>query len=112
MKINDLWGKLIVLALVAVLVGVWAYFGIYCLSELLFDIPCAGCGMTRAYLALLRLDLSGAFEMHPMFWSVPILLLFYLFDGKVFRKKWINTAILVLIFAGFFVNWIFKIINI
>ena len=110
MKINDFKQKLIVLTATAVLVFAWAYFGIYCLFKKLLGIPCPGCGMTRAYLALLRLDIRGAFEMHPMFWSVPILLVFYLFDGKVFRKEWINVAILVLIFAGFLVNWIFNLI--
>ena len=110
MKINNLKEKLITCAAVAVVVWAWAYFRIFCLFKLIFKIPCPGCGMTRAYLALLRLDIAGAFDMHPMFWSVPILLVFYLFDWKIFRKEWINTAILVLIFAGFFVNWIFKLI--
>ena len=110
MKIKGLKEKLISLAAIAAVVCAWAYLGIYCLFVRLFGIPCPGCGMTRAYLALLRLDVTGAFEMHPMFWSVPILVLFYLFDGKIFRPRWINTAILTLIFIGFFINWIFKLI--
>ena len=110
MKINNLKQKLMILAAAAALVFAWAYFGIYCLFKRFFGIPCPGCGMTRAYLALLRLDIRGAFEMHPMFWSVPILLLFYLFDAKVFRREWMNVVTLVLIFAGFLVNWIFKLI--
>ncbi|MBQ3182044.1 MAG: DUF2752 domain-containing protein [Clostridia bacterium] len=112
MKIKGLKEKLITLAVAAVLVFAWAYFGIYCLFKRLLGIPCPGCGMTRAYLALMRLDFARAFEMHPMFWSVPILLIFYLFDGRVFRKEWINVTVLALIFAGFLINWIFKIINI
>ena len=110
MKIKGLKEKLITLAAVGLTVAAWAYFRIFCLFKLIFKIPCPGCGMTRAYLALLRLDVAGAFEMHPMFWSVPILLVFYLFDGKIFRPRWINTAILTLIFIGFFINWIFKLI--
>lgn len=110
MKINNIKQKLITLAAAAALVFAWAYFGIYCLFKKLFGIPCPGCGMTRAYLALLRFDIRGAFEMHPMFWSVPILLVFYLFDGRVFSKEWINVAVLVLIFAGFLVNWVLKLV--
>lgn len=31
----------------------------------LSGIPCAGCGMTRAFFALLHLDLASAFHWHP-----------------------------------------------
>jgi len=48
--------------------------------------------------------------MHSMFWSVPILLLYYLFDGHLFPKKWINTVILSLIALGFALNWILHLI--
>ena len=38
-------------------------------------IPCPGCGITRAYLALLSLDWKAAFRYHPLFFMVlPILL--------------------------------------
>ena len=110
MKIKDLKEKLITLSAVVVLTAVWKWLGIQCVFLRLFGIPCPGCGMTRAYLALLRFDFARAFEMHPMFWSVPILIIFYIFDGKIFPRKWINTLILVLIFGGFLVNWVFMFI--
>src|SRR5574344_1220535 len=50
----------------------------------LFGIPCPGCGMTRAFIALSRLDIPGAFSANPVFPAVPILFLFILFDGKLF----------------------------
>lgn len=31
----------------------------------LSGIPCAGCGMTRAFFALIRLDFASAFYWHP-----------------------------------------------
>lgn len=43
-----------------------------CIFYRLFGIPCAGCGMTRAYLALLRLDIHAAFEYHCLF-PIPAL---------------------------------------
>jgi hypothetical protein len=37
-----------------------------CLSAALLHIPCPGCGMTRATLALLHGDLSSALAFHPL----------------------------------------------
>lgn len=43
-----------------------------CVFRLMTGIPCPGCGMTRAWLAALRLDFAAAFAYHPLFWAVPI----------------------------------------
>lgn len=43
-----------------------------CVFRLMTGIPCPGCGMTRAWLAALRLDFTAAFAYHPLFWVVPI----------------------------------------
>lgn len=45
--------------------------GVTCPIRFLTGISCAGCGMSRAWLSLLRLDLAGAFYYHPLFW-LPI----------------------------------------
>jgi hypothetical protein len=37
-----------------------------CLMALALRIPCPGCGMTRATMALLHGDLAGAFALHPL----------------------------------------------
>lgn len=54
--------------------------GVTCPIRFLTGISCAGCGMSRAWLSLLRLDLAGALYYHPLFW-LPIpaaaLLLFH-----------------------------------
>lgn len=54
-----------------------AWFALYlldigCVFRLMTGIPCPGCGMTRAWLAALRLDFAAAFAYHPLFWVVPI----------------------------------------
>lgn len=41
-----------------------------CPTAALLGVPCPGCGLTRATLALLRGDLSGALHLHPL---VPVL---------------------------------------
>ena len=48
-----------------------------CLFINIFGLPCPACGMTRAYISLVHLDTKKAFYYHPLFWSVPLILLGY-----------------------------------
>lgn len=41
-------------------------FGIPCVFHLLTGLQCPGCGVSRMCLALLRLDLPGAWEANPV----------------------------------------------
>ena len=79
-----------------------------CIYQRLFGMDCIGCGMTRALLSVLRLDFYAAFSYHPMFWSLPVLYVYFLCDGRVFRSKLWNGVVLGGIGLGFFVNWILK----
>ncbi|MCS6901310.1 MAG: DUF2752 domain-containing protein [Myxococcales bacterium] len=45
-----------------------------CLLYIFFHIPCPACGLTRAGLRLLSLDLEGATRFQPL--AVPLLVLF------------------------------------
>ena len=110
MEIKNRKDKLFTLALLAVLLGIYLLLSIPCPIQKFLHFPCPGCGMTRAWLCVLRLDFGGAFRMHSMFWSVPLLIVYYLFDGRLFRCKWIDRVILCLIALGFVVNWIIHLI--
>lgn len=69
MRKKDLEALLIIAAFYAAMMLV----GITCPIRFLTGISCAGCGMTRAWLSLLHLDLSSAFSYHPLFWlPVPV----------------------------------------
>ena len=108
MKINKPWEKLITIGIIIIIAaGMW-FLSIPCPFLWLFKTPCLGCGMSRAYASLLRLDFAAAFHFHPMFWAVPILVLLYLFDGKLFKKKWLNTALVVAVLSAFFICWIVR----
>lgn len=69
-------------------------------------IRCAGCGMSRALIALLNGDILLSLKYHFMLFSVPILFLYIIFDGKPFKNKRLNTAVLILILSGFAVRWL------
>lgn len=56
--------------------------GITCPIRFITGISCPGCGMTRAWLAVLRLDWAAAFQYHPLFWLVPLAV-----AGFFLRKK-------------------------
>ena len=57
-----------------------------CPFRLLFGIPCAGCGMTRAIIEAIHLNFKGAFYYHPLFFIIPTVVIFFLFIDK-FSKR-------------------------
>ena len=109
-KISYLKQKLLLTAGYLAIVAVLGYFQVSCFFVTLFGIPCPGCGMTRAVLAALRLDLGAAFGYHPMFWSMPILYLYFLLDHGLFPGKWWDRLVLITIGGGFLVNWLTKLL--
>lgn len=75
-----------------------------CVFYHLTGVPCPGCGITRAYLATMRLDFVTAFRMHPL-WpvTVPVLMWAFWKKGSFFadrRKNMIFTGILVVVYIG------------
>lgn len=74
----------------------------------IFHIECLTCGMTHALLSAVKLDFKTAFHFHPMFWSVPIIALYILFEGRLFKKRALNVIILSLIAIGFVVQYVLK----
>lgn len=106
-KIKNWKVKLAVTALVGAL-----YFVLYlahakCIFLTFTGYPCPGCGMTRACISALHGQFLTAFRYHGMFWSLPVLYLYILFDGKLFRRKYLDTVILVLIAIGFAINYVY-----
>ena len=92
----------------ALILLVFGYFQIPCFLLSLLGIPCPGCGMTRAVLSALHFQWAAAFRYHPMFWSMPVLYLYFLFDGRLLGRK-TDRVLLWSIAVGFFLQWIWKI---
>jgi len=74
-----------------------------CLWKYIFGIECPGCGYSRALICAMQFDLKDAMSYNPMFWSFPILLLYFIFDGKVFKNRLINILVISIVFLGFIV---------
>lgn len=85
------------------------FFNIKCPFKLIFKIPCPGCGITRAYICVLRLEFKKAFEFNHVFWAVPILFFLLITEGKQSGKKWINIAVYSVVLFVFIINWIYEV---
>lgn len=84
----------------------YIHFG--CIFQRFLHIPCPGCGMTRAIKSAMTLDWAAAFSYHPMVFSLPLVAGYILTNGRLFTHKGFNDFILVLIGAGFLINYIIK----
>ncbi|MCR4843026.1 MAG: DUF2752 domain-containing protein [Eubacterium sp.] len=74
---------------VAIIAALYAFFwfvGIGCPIKYVTGVSCLGCGMTRAWLAVLRLDFSAAFYYHPLFWLVPIGVVWFVYRRRIPKK--------------------------
>lgn len=101
--------KILIAVIYLIVVAIFYIFDLPCVYVKLFGVYCPGCGMTRAILSALQFDFISAFKYHPMFWTMPFVLAYLTFDGKLFKNKKINNIILILIAIGFLINWLIKI---
>lgn len=73
--------------------------GITCPIRFVTGISCAGCGMSRAWLSLLRLDFQAAFSYHPLFLLPPAAVVLVLLSKRIPKKLYqIAMAVMVILF--------------
>lgn len=113
LRIQNWKGKLLFILFFFAIVAVYWFGGFSCPVRSFFAwlapqwrVTCPGCGLTRALVYALQLDFVSALKMHAMIWSVPVLIIYWLFDFHIFKKEWIDNVILCLFGVGFLVNWI------
>jgi hypothetical protein len=59
-----------------------------CIWKSIFDIRCPGCGLTRAFMFLLQLDFTAAWDSNPLIFVVFPALSYYIINDIVkFVKK-------------------------
>lgn len=78
-----------------------------------FNIPCPGCGISRAHMAALSFDFKLAFKTHPLFFTVLPIILYT--AHKNLLKKALNpkleTAILICLLLLFIGVYIFRLVK-
>lgn len=82
-----------------------------CPIRFLTGIPCAGCGMTRAWYQVLMLHFDKAFYYHPLFWFVPSFILFFMIfqKGALSQKKF--NYFITMIALIFTIVYIYRLLN-
>ena len=99
------------LAVAALCYLLFGVIGGWCMFRRVTGLPCLTCGMSRAWLCALRLDFAGAFFWHPLFWTLPLLVLLFLFCNRLPKKAVVAAAaILAVLFAGTYIVrmvWLF-----
>ena len=84
-------------AAVVVLYVILESFGVTCPIKYITGISCAGCGMSRAWIALLHFNIHDAFMYHPLFFLPPVVVIVMLLKSKI------NIKIYMFTIAGAFV---------
>lgn len=76
------------------------WFGITCPVKFLTGISCAGCGMTRAWVALLHFDIEKAFYYHPLFFLPPVAVILFLLKKRICSRVYTFLIFtMILLFA-------------
>lgn len=66
--------------------SVFHLVGIGCPIKFVTGISCLGCGMTRAWLFVLKFDFAAAFHYHPLFILPPVAAIVYFAKSKINLK--------------------------
>lgn len=85
---------------VVVLYVILESFGVTCPIKYITGISCAGCGMSRAWIALLHFNIHEAFMYHPLFFLPPVVVIVMLLKSKINIKFY---KIFIFTMAGAFV---------
>ena len=83
--------------------------GIGCPIKFVTGISCAGCGMTRAWLALLKGNVQLAYYYHPLFFLPPIALVILLLRKKI--CKTIFNSLIFIIAVLFVIVYILRMLH-
>ena len=110
-KPANLRWKLLFLGLYALLLLMWILLRLPCIFRTVTGIPCPTCGLTRAWLSALQMDFTGAIRQYPMFWSIPVLILFLIFDGEVFPSRKVNLWIIATLVLGIFLIYFARLLG-
>ncbi|MCL2403743.1 MAG: DUF2752 domain-containing protein [Coriobacteriia bacterium] len=107
--------------IIALIAFVHTPFRIPCISKLIANTQCPGCGLTRSFVMAGQLDFIGAITMNILFLPLSIGMVIYFvcvvldaFAGKraiqrfnsILSNKWIIAAAVLLMLASWYYNFI------
>lgn len=97
--------------LLVLLMLLYAFF-VGCPIYRLTGAPCPGCGMTRAFIAAMKLDVGTAFGCHPLFPLFAIETVYVLFRGMGLKRfvlaPRIELAIGIFSLGLLWIVWIYR----
>lgn len=79
-----------------------------CIFKVIFGLPCPGCGLSRSFGAVFRLDFAEALRWHPLFGVIPLVLIAFVIKRLIYGRnivKWFTAflfGVTVLFIAVFF----------
>lgn len=79
-----------------------------CLFKLLTGFDCPGCGLTRAFLLILRLEIFSALELNWGSLGLYLFFVFLLFQNGVARFKKLNLLLFSASFLLMLGGWVYK----
>ena len=110
MKIKKVWLKFGGFVIAAMLYALLAFAGVGCPIRAITGIPCAGCGMTRSVISLIKLDLEAALYYHPLIVLMPFIpVLLTVKKGPLAIKK-LRTVLWIIIIGAFIVVYLFRLL--
>lgn len=97
----SLWLAVAAAGAAFLLVSIWSGSGSLCLVRVYTGLPCPGCGLAHAGLALMRGDVAAAFRFHPLWPLIPLYLAVLACRRNrkveaVYSGRWFHPALLAL----------------
>ncbi|MGB0167473.1 MAG: DUF2752 domain-containing protein [Luteibaculum sp.] len=93
LKINWYYGVAVSYFALALLLEAYTNISITppCISVLLLDAQCPGCGLSRAFAHMLHFEFLQAWNSNFLaFGIIPMVLIAFVFDSRRFKRVWIN----------------------
>lgn len=109
-----MWKKVFISVIPSVVVALFLILtlilgGNACVFKNTLGVPCPGCGMTRAFISLAKLDVKAAFYYHPLFILPAVIAFIILFRNHKTVAMLYNSKMLWLVLSAVFILvWIVR----